>query len=62
MVNLMNKEENIIIQEASLLQSNYPDDISPGFPIQFLSYCTAMESEIKRTATVKQFADLPMLQ
>jgi len=32
LANLINKEENIIIQEVSLLQSKYPD-ISPEFPI-----------------------------
>jgi len=29
--NLINKEENIIIQETSSLQSKYPDDISPEY-------------------------------
>ena len=53
--NLIYKEENIIIYEASLLQSKTPDDISSEFPIQLLSYCTAMESEIKRTTTGSSF-------
>jgi len=44
--NLINKEENIIMQEAGSLHSKYPDDISPEFPIQLLSFHTAMESEI----------------
>jgi len=37
-VNLINKEENIIIQEASSLESKYLDDISQEFPIRFLSF------------------------
>src|SRR6218665_3394382 len=57
-VNFINKEKNIIIQETSSLKSKYPDDISPEFPIQLLSYCAAMESEIKKTTTVTQVADL----
>jgi len=32
-VNLINKKENIITQEASSLQFKYPDDISPEFSI-----------------------------
>lgn len=60
--NLINKEENVIILEASSLQSKYPDDISPEFPIQLLSFRTTMEREIKKTTTVKQLADLLMLQ
>jgi len=34
------------------------DDISPEFPIQLLAYFTAMESELKKTTTVKQVANL----
>jgi len=34
-------------KETSSLQSKYPNYLSPEFPIQLLSYCTTMESEIK---------------
>jgi len=53
--NLVNKKENIIIQEASSLQSKYPDDISPEFPNQLLSFRTAMESEIKKLQQLGKF-------
>ena len=46
--NHINKEENSIIQEASSLQSKYPDDISPEFPVHLSSFRMAVESEIKK--------------
>ena len=42
----VNKEENIIIQEASSLQSKYPDDISPDYP--YSSFRTAMDVKFKK--------------
>ena len=37
-------------------------DKSPEFPLQLLSFRTSMNSEIKNTTTIKQLADLLIIQ
>ena len=59
--NLITKKGNIIVKEAKLLQAKYSDDISPEFPLQLLSFRTILENEIKKSTTVKQFANLLIL-
>ena len=59
---LLTEDDNNIMTAAKLLQEKYPDDLSPGFPLQLLSFRAAMNSEIKNTKTIKQLADLLLVQ
>ena len=59
---LLTEDDNNIVKAAKLFQEKYPDDLSPKFPLQLLSIRTSMNSEIKNTTTIKQLADLLIIQ
>jgi hypothetical protein len=56
------KSETNIIKAATDLQIKYPNDLSTGFPLQLLSFHETMKNEINGTTTIRQLADMLIVQ
>lgn len=55
---LVNASENIIHEKALHFANTFSEDISPDFPSQLSSVRILFQDELKKIKTVKQFADM----
>ena len=55
---LLAEDDSNIVKAAKSLQEKYPDDFSPEFPLQLISFRMSMNREIKKITTVKQLTNL----
>jgi hypothetical protein len=55
-VNLTQFDENEIVEAASKLQHEYPDDLSEAFPMQMVSFKASLKNDIEKIASIRQLA------
>ena len=61
-VNLSRLDEHEILEAATRLQEEYPDDLSEAFPMQLVSFKASLKTDIEKASSIKQLAHMLIVE